>query len=87
MEFNKLVNSIIKEMADQSEEIMDIGPDEDPGADGFTKEERLKSEIEWFEDQLGYPTSNLQGMSLDEIEDMHARLSKDFEIKRNHYGY
>jgi hypothetical protein len=58
--FNKLVKSIITEMLD----------DEDPGSKGHNYMLELKAEIEELHDKIGYPTSNLSGMSVKQLERM-----------------
>ena len=68
--FNKLVKSIITEMLDDGEEYPDIGPDEDPGSKGHNYMLQLKAEIEELHDKIGYPTSNLSGMSVKQLERM-----------------
>ena len=67
MKFDKLVNQIIKEMLDP---VDDIGPDSDPGPKGHTYMLQLKAEIEDLHDKIGYPTSNLSGMSVKQLERM-----------------
>jgi hypothetical protein len=67
MKFDKLVNQIIKEMLDP---VDDIGPDPDPGPKGHTYMLQLKAEIEDLHDKIGYPTSNLSGMSVKQLERM-----------------
>lgn len=59
--FNKLVKSIITEMLDDGE---------DPGSKGHNYMLELKAEIEELHDKIGYPTSNLSGMSVKQLERM-----------------
>lgn len=80
MKFNTIVNNILREI----DEHMDIGPDEDPGAKGYTYILQLKNEIEELHDKLGYPTSNLSNKSVEELEKIVEIARKDVEIQRRY---
>jgi hypothetical protein len=83
MKFDKLANQIIKEMLDP---VDDIGPDEDPGSEGFTKRLRLEAEIEELSDKLGWPTENTSDMTVEELEEMAERLRQNFKISEYEPG-
>lgn len=85
--FNKLVQSIIAEMLDSGEEYQDIGPDEDPGGDGFTRRERLEDEIYYLWDEIRKISGvkfneNISDLSSDELEDMVNRLELTLKALR-----